>query len=170
VAPPDELRGKGGTVYLQCKKLCGRRWALQKWINSLEALYKWHTFFINYTCHTSAVIDCSLLLVSTWAPNGAMHDVKSHYCKPLMVYVVNYVTVSQSLLNWLRTYVTVIYLLIVCANINFLAYLLTYTMHMVLCEYTWYNVIKTQNIIDYIHWQKMFHIFVGFDQYFIFKT
>jgi len=34
-------------VYLQCKKLCDPRWALQKWSNSLEALYKWHTFTFN---------------------------------------------------------------------------------------------------------------------------
>ena len=44
MAPPGEIRGKGGMVYLQCKKLCDPCWALQKWSNSLEALYKWHTF------------------------------------------------------------------------------------------------------------------------------
>ena len=44
MVPPGELLGKGGMVYLQCKKLCDPCWALQKWSNSLEALYKLHTF------------------------------------------------------------------------------------------------------------------------------
>ena len=46
MAPPGELRGKGGMVYLQYKKLCDPCWALQKWSNSLEALYKWHNLYL----------------------------------------------------------------------------------------------------------------------------
>jgi len=59
VAPPGELRGKGGMVYLRCKKLCDLCWALQKWSNSLEALYKWHTFYLFFAVSLSV---CWLLL------------------------------------------------------------------------------------------------------------
>ena len=52
MAPPGELRGKGGMAYLQCKKLCDPCWALRKWSISLEALYKWHVYF-HFTLLTS---------------------------------------------------------------------------------------------------------------------
>ena len=77
MAPSGELRGKGGMVYLQCKKLCDPCWVLQKWSISLEALYKcqntytftfymqrvslfchWHKIRLVIQCVMSSVVSC----------------------------------------------------------------------------------------------------------------
>jgi len=69
-------RGKGGMVYLQCKKLCDPCWALRKWSNSLEALYKWHTctftFYIPEWCTAQRLL--------YHATEGNLQDLSQHCC------------------------------------------------------------------------------------------